>query len=98
MCSSTRSASASCLGRTVASLRPHIEFLPLFFLAYLAVRTKRQLRAALALLVVIGAANGIVTFVQFSLTPDQLASWGPGYAAKIEGTDEVSGRVFYDTS
>jgi hypothetical protein len=86
------------LGRTVASLRPHIEFLPLFFLAYLAVRTKRQLRATLVLLVVIGAANGIVTFVQFGMSPDQLASWGPGYAAKIEGTDQVSGRVFYDDS
>jgi hypothetical protein len=86
------------LGRTVASLRPHIEFLPLFFLAYLAVRTKRHLRAALVLLVVIGAANGIVTYVQFGLTPHQLASWGPGYAARIAGTDDVSGRVFYDSS
>ncbi len=86
------------LGRTVASLRPHIEFLPLFFLAYLAVRTKRQLRMALVLLVVIGAANGIVTFIQFGMSPDELASWGPGYAAKVNGTDEVSGRVFYDNS
>jgi hypothetical protein len=86
------------LGRAVASLRPHIEFLPLFFLGYLAVRTQRQLRGLLVLLVVIGAANGIVSYVQFGLTPEQLAGWGPGYADRIEGTDEVSGRVFYDDS
>jgi hypothetical protein len=86
------------LGRAVASLRPHIEFLPLFFLAYLAVRTKRQLRGTLVLLIVIGAANGIVTYVQFDMTPDQLAKWGPGYAARIDGTDQVSERVFYDNS
>jgi hypothetical protein len=86
------------LGRTVASLRPHIEFLPLFFLAYLAVRTKRQLKWALALLIAIGAGNGIVTYVQSGMTPDQLANWGPGYASRITGTDQVSGRVFYDNS
>ena len=86
------------LGRDLASLRPHLEFVPLFFLAYLAVRTKRQLRATLVLLVVIGAANGIVSFVQFSMTPDQLSSWGPGYASRIEGDNVISGRVFYDNS
>jgi hypothetical protein len=86
------------LGRALASLRPHIEFVPLFFLAYLAVRTKRQVRGLLVLLVVIGAANGIVSYVQFGLTPEQLADWGPGYADRIEGTEDVSGRVFYDDS
>jgi hypothetical protein len=32
------------------------------------------------------------------MTPDQLAKWGPGYAARINGTDQLSGRVFYDNS
>jgi hypothetical protein len=84
--------------RALAALRPHIEFVPLFFLGYLAVRTKRELRGLLVLLVVIGAANGIVSYVQFGLTPEELASWGPGYAARIEGTGDVSGRVFVDES
>jgi hypothetical protein len=84
------------LVRGVASLRPHIEFVPLFFLGYLAVRTKRELRVVLVLLVVIGAANGVVSYVQFGLSPDELASWGPGYAARIEGTGDVSGRTFHD--
>jgi hypothetical protein len=84
------------LMRGVASLRPHIEFLPLFVLGYLVVRTKRELRGLLVLLVVIGAANGIVTYVQFGLTPDELADWGPGYAERLEGTGDVSARTFRD--
>jgi hypothetical protein len=84
------------LGRGLAALRPHLEFLPLFFLAYMAVRTKARLRGLLVLLIVIGAANGIVSYMQFGLTPEQLADWGPGYAERIEGTGPVSERVFYD--
>ena len=86
------------LGRGLAALRPHLEFVPLFFLTYLTVRTRARLRGLLVLLVVIGAANGIVSFVQFGLSPEELAGWGPGYADRIEGTDDVSGRVFYDGS
>lgn len=82
--------------RGLAALRPHVEFVPLFFLAYLTVRTKRRLRGLLVLLLVIGAANGIVSYMQFDLTPDELAAWGPGYAERIEGNDELSGRTFYD--
>jgi hypothetical protein len=82
--------------RGLAALRPHVEFVPLFFLAYLMVRTKRRLRGLLVLLVVIGAANGIVSYMQFDLTPEELAAWGPGYAERIEGTEELSGRTFHD--
>jgi hypothetical protein len=84
------------LARGLAAVRPHLEFLPLFFLAYMMVRTKPRLRGLLVLLVVIGAANGIVSYVQFSLTPDQLSGWGPGYAQRIEGTEDVSDRIFVD--
>jgi hypothetical protein len=84
------------LERGLASARPHLEFLPLFFLAYMTVRTKARLRGVLVLLVVIGAANGIVSYVQFTLTPDQLSAWGPGYAERIEGTEDVSDRTFFD--
>jgi hypothetical protein len=84
------------LERGLAAVRPHLEFLPLFFLAYVTLRTKPQLRALLVLLVVIAAANGIVSCMQFNLTPDELAAWGPGYAERIEGDDELSGRTFHD--
>jgi hypothetical protein len=83
------------LGHALASLRPHIEFVPLFFLGYIAVRTKSRLRGLLVLLVVVGAVNGIVSYVQFTMTPDQLSAWGPGYAERIQGKG-VSGRTFYD--
>jgi hypothetical protein len=84
------------LGRGLAALRPHLEFVPLFFLTYMTIRTKSRLRGLVALLVVVGAANGVVSYIQFGLTPEQLASWGPGYAERIEGTDEVSSRTFGD--
>jgi hypothetical protein len=47
---------------------------------------------------VIGAANGIVSYIQFGLSPEELAAWGPGYADRVEGTEDVSGRVFFDES
>jgi hypothetical protein len=84
------------LERGLAAARPHLEFVPLFLLAYMTVRTKARLRGLLVLLVVIGAANGIVSYVQFTLTPDQLSAWGPGYAERIEGTHDVSDRTFFD--
>jgi hypothetical protein len=86
------------LGHALSSLRPHIEFVPLFFIAYATIRTKTRLRGVLVLLVVIGAANGVVSYVQFTLTPDQLSAWGPGYAERIKGDAELGKRVFYDNS
>jgi hypothetical protein len=84
------------LGRGLGALRPHIEFVPLFFLGYLVVRTERRLRGLLLLLVLIGAANGVVSYIQFTLTPDQLSRWGPGYATRLEGSGEIGARTFTD--
>jgi hypothetical protein len=86
------------LGHALSALRPHIEFVPLFFIAYATIRTKSRLRGILVLLVVIGAANGVVSYVQFTLTPEQLSAWGPGYAEKIHGDAQLGGRVFYDNA
>jgi hypothetical protein len=84
------------IGRALAALRPHLEFVPLFILAYMTVRTKQRLRGLLVLLLVIGAANGIVSYMQFSLTPEELSAWGAGYAERIEGDRELTGRTFHD--
>jgi hypothetical protein len=82
---------------SVYALRPHIEFVPLFFLGYAVMRTKARLKGFLWLLVALTAINGLVGLIQINLTPDQLAGWGPGYAGKIYGTEEgVSGRAFRD--
>ncbi|MFI5008811.1 MAG: hypothetical protein ACHQDY_00885 [Solirubrobacterales bacterium] len=86
------------IGHALASLRPHLEFVPLFFLGYAELRSAKRLRVLCVLLVLVAAANGVVGYVQFRLTPAQLAAWGPGYAARVYGTGPVSGRTFTDSS
>ena len=82
------------LVHSLAGVRPHLEFVPLFFLGYTYVRDVRALRRFIVLLLLLAAANGIVSFIQFHLTPQQLASWGRGYAEFVNGTGNVSGRTF----
>lgn len=79
----------------VAALRPHLEFVPLFFFGYFVLRSERRLTGLLLLLLVIGAANGIVSLIQSQMTPAQLASWGPGYAGLELGTATRVARVFF---
>jgi hypothetical protein len=88
------------VGHSLAGVRQHLEFVPLFFLTYAFVRTTRALRVFVTLMLVIAAANGVVSFVQFNLTPQQLAAWGPGYAERVlaQGRFSDSGRNFFDTS
>src|SRR5262249_9170155 len=65
---------------SLASLRPHVEWIPLFFLGYLILRSRKRIRVFLVLLLVVASANGIVGLIQQNLTPQQLAGWGPGYS------------------
>jgi hypothetical protein len=88
--------SAQSFTHSLASLRPHLEFVPLFFLGYAVMRTKRRLKGFFLLLLVITAVNGAVSLVQFNLTPEQLANWGPGYSARVLGTGTTSGRLTFD--
>jgi hypothetical protein len=85
------------LAHGLAALRPHVEFVPLFFFGYAVMRSRHRLRAFLVLLCVVAAANGVAGLVQFNQAPDQLAAWGPGYADRIAGVG-VSGRTFADKS
>jgi len=89
---------AGSWGHAVASVRPHLEFVPLFFLGYWTMRSPKRLRAFLALLLLVAAINGVVSFVQFSMTPDEFAGWGQGYSDRIYGTATVSARLFKDSS
>ena len=72
--------------------------MPLFFVGYALLRTRKRLRTFFVIMLVIATANGVVGMIQLNLTPAQLSSWGPGYAFRInnEGTglDAVSGRTF----
>lgn len=83
---------------SLASVRPHLEFVPLFFLGYSVMRSRARIKGFLIILTAVAAINGVVGLVQFGLSPSQLASWGPGYAQKIEGTNGLSPRNFVDSS
>ena len=78
---------------SVASVRQHLEFVPLFFIAYSIMRTRRRLRVFMMLLLVAAAVNGVVSLVQFNMSPDQLASWGPGYDDLINGKSSAAPRT-----
>lgn len=79
----------------LTAVRPHLEFVPLYFLGYWVMRSRQRLLGFLVLLAVAAAANGVVSYVQSTLTPDQLAAWGPGFADRIYGikcVDKASGN------
>jgi hypothetical protein len=84
---------------SIASVRPHIEWVPLFFFGYALMRNKSRLRAFLYLLVAVAAINGVVGLIQLNLSKEQLSAWGPGYEKAINGEggeNGVSGRGFTD--
>lgn len=85
--------------KPIGALRQEIEFVPLFFLAYATVRREADLQNLLLLIVAIAVANGIANLVQYNISPEQFAGWGPGYRDRIFGTaDGVTGRAFDDGS
>ncbi len=43
---------------------------------------------------VIALANGVVSAYQTRLTPAQLASWGPGYAERVNGSETLTARRY----
>ena len=75
----------------LAGARQHLEFVPLFFLGYAVMRSESRLRKLAIILVVCAAAGGVVSFIQSTLTPEELADWGPGYQQRIYGTGAFTG-------
>jgi glycosyltransferase involved in cell wall biosynthesis len=86
------------LSHNVQALRPHFEFVPLFFFGYVALRHRRRIRWFLVALLAIAAVNGAVSLVQINLTPEQLAAWGPGYSERVHGTADLAPGQFVDSS
>ena len=76
---------------SLAGVREHLEFVPLFFLTFAFVRSVKALRMLVILLAVIAAANGLASLVQFKESPQQFAAWAPGYAQRVLGTGSFSG-------
>lgn len=80
---------------TIAGLRQHLEFVPLFFLGYAFIREESQLRKLLFVLVLCAGVGGFVSYVQSTLSPEQFAGWGPGYRERIFGSGVFSARLAY---
>jgi hypothetical protein len=78
----------------VVGLRQHLEFVPLFFLGYLVIRSPGRLSGLLVLLIVIAAANGVASLVEMGIGPVGVAAWSPGYARLVHGTGAQTGAVF----
>ena len=78
--------------RGIEALRVDVEFIPVFFLAYMVMGTVERLRGVALVLVLTAAANGVVGFIQVHLTASGLAQWGPGYATLV-GTGIVNGHA-----
>jgi hypothetical protein len=75
----------------LAGARQHLEFVPLFFLGYAFMRRDAHLRKFLLILVLCAAAGGVVSYVQSTLTPQELAGWGVGYRERVLGTGAFAG-------
>jgi hypothetical protein len=71
--------------KAIAGYRQELEFVPLFFFGYVIVRNRQRFRQLFLILGVIALANGMVSAVQWRLSPSALAGWGPGYAERITG-------------
>jgi hypothetical protein len=86
------------VAHAVASLRQHLEFVPLFFFGYHVLRSERRIAGLLVLLLIVGAANGVADLLQTRMTPAQLSAWGPGYYRLVHGFGAGAGRVFFDAA
>lgn len=88
----------AALDQVLAGLRQQLEWVPLFFFGWAVLRDTKLLRGLALLLVVTAALNGAASYVQFNLTPEEFATWGPGYSERVLGTGKFAGagRFFSD--
>ena len=84
-------------GHTLSALRPHLEFVPLFFLGYEVLRNERRLRVFFIALAAVASVNGVVAVYQVQLSRSQLSEWGPGYANLLSGEGGLAPRAFVDS-
>jgi hypothetical protein len=75
----------------LGGFRQQLEWVPFFFFGYAIIRSKARFRALFVLLGVIAVANAFTATYQTRLSPEQVASWGPGYEQKIQGGAAVGG-------
>jgi hypothetical protein len=69
--------------KALGGFRQQLEWVPFFFFGYAVMRSKERLRKFFLILGVIALANAVVATVQTRMSPQQVASWGPGYHQRI---------------
>lgn len=72
--------------KVLGGFRQGLQWVPFFFFGYQLVRTKKRLRQMFLIVGVCALANGIVATYQTGLSPQQIASWGPGYRELFQPT------------
>ncbi len=80
--------------KALGGYRQLLEWVPFFFFGYMMMRSKQRFRQLFLLLGVMALANGVVGVYQSRLSPQQLASWGPGYSSIAEGGTHLSARTY----
>jgi hypothetical protein len=80
--------------KVLGGFRQQLEWVPFFFFGYMLLRSKANFRRLFLILGVIALANGLVGAYQSRLAPSALANWGPGYNARINGSNGLSGRTY----
>jgi hypothetical protein len=97
------------LMNSIAGVRPHIEFVPLYFIGFLICKKEpKWFVHLLFIMVIIGVLNSVAAIHQYKIGPDAMPQvWGAGYeqfvAIEDEGTSGSQGdrfqankRVYYD--
>ncbi len=86
------------ISKVLGGFRQNLEWIPFFFFGYALMRSHERFRKLFILLGVVALANGVVSAYQATLTPAQLASWGPGYSERVNGnfngTTGTTGRKY----
>lgn len=85
--------------KILGGFRQQLQWIPFFFFGYALMRSKKRFRQLFVIVGVCALANGIVSTYQTGLSPSQLATWGPGYGAKVTagqvGKKSSSSRTYF---
>jgi hypothetical protein len=66
------------------------EMLPLYFIGFISLRSKKDWRVLFFTFLVVTTINGIVGAYQASVGPDEIVNWGPGYKEQIIDAGRVT--------
>jgi hypothetical protein len=98
---------------SVAGVRPHIEFVPFYFIGFIVCQKEPQwFIKLLIVLVLIGVLNSVAAIHQYKVGPDHLPQvWGAGYEKLVHGIHDsqyemqtvrdqttYSSRIYYDNN